>query len=93
MVSKESVRELIGDYTADGFVRILKSACAPAAFVSVGQDYVFRTVSDEKVRILGVVRDLPGENGLAAPLLVADVPLSAVLTERSSRIRQFKLAR
>ncbi|MBQ3289589.1 MAG: Eco57I restriction-modification methylase domain-containing protein [Kiritimatiellae bacterium] len=93
MVSKEAVRELIGDYTADGFVRILKLACAPAAFVSVGRDYFFRAVSDEKVSVLGVVRDLPGENGLTAPLLVADVPLSAALTERSSRIRQFKLAK
>ena len=93
MVSKELVRELIGDYSADRFVRVLKMAGAPASFISVGKDYRFREVSDEPIRVLGVVRDLPGENGLPAPLLVADVPLSTVLTERSSRIRQFKLAK
>ena len=93
MVSKELVRELIGDYSADRFVRVLKMACAPASFMSVGKDYRFRDVSDEPIRVLGVVGNLPGENGLSAPLLVADVPLATVLTERSSRIRQFKLAK
>ena len=68
-------------------------ACDPASFISVGKDYRFREVSDEPIRVLGVVRDLPGENESLAPLLVADVPLSTVLTERSSRIRQFKLAK
>ena len=100
MVSKELVRELIGNYTADGFTKVLKGACAPATFVSVDKEYKFKDVGDAKVRVLGVVCDLPGDDcghagrvTLPAPLLVVDVPLATTLTERSSRIRQFKLAK
>ena len=90
MVSKELVRELIGDYTPEKFVQVLKRACQPSSFASVGKEHPFDNLN---VRVLGVVKDLPSENGLTAPLLVVDVPLSTALTERSSRIRQFKLAR
>jgi len=93
MVTKEVVRELIGGYSADRFVRVLKKACAPASFISVGEEYRFPDVSEDPIQVLGVVGNLPGENGMVAPLLVADVPLTTVLMERSSRIRQFKLAK
>ena len=93
MVSKELVRELIGNYSGEGFEQILKQACAPASFVSVYKDRTFKESGDVKVKILGVVKNLPGESGLVAPLLVADIPLDTTLTERSSRIRQFKLAK
>ncbi len=93
MLSKEQVRNLIANYSPDAFVRILKAACAPAAFVPIGKNYRFPDASHEPVCVLGVVKDLTGENGLPAPLLVADVPFPNVLTERSSRIRQFKLAK
>ena len=93
MLTKDQVRNLIANYSPDAFVRILKLACAPAAFASVKKEYSFKEVDDAKVGLLGVVKDLPGENGLAAPLLVADVSLATALTERSSRIRQFKLAK
>ncbi len=93
MPSKEDqIRELIGNYSPEGFEKVLKGACAPAAFVGARGE-VFRGRDGAEVRVLGVVKDLPGENGYPAPLLVADVPLETVLTERSSRVRQFKLAR
>ena len=91
---KERIRELIEDYTADGFVRVLKQACAPALFTPIGKDCSFEIGGEKtEIRVLGVVKDLPDENGFVAPLLVADVPLTTVLTERTSRVRQFKLAR
>ena len=93
MASKDLVRELIGDYSAERFVRVLKMACAPASYVSVGVEHAFRELDSAKVNVLGVVKDLRDEKGLIAPLLVADIPLSTTLSERSSRIRQFKLAK
>ena len=93
MVKREAVRALIENYTPTNFERVLKEACAPRLFMPVGKDYRFQDVSDVSVRVLGVVKDLPGENGFPAPLLVADVAFATVLTERSSRIRQFKLAK
>ena len=93
MVTAEQVRELIGEYSPEGFAGLVKSACAPATFVEVDKVVHFKEVSDLDVRILGVVKDLPGEGAWEAPLLVADVELKKDLTERSSRVRQFKLAK
>lgn len=93
MVTAAQVRELIGGYSPEGFAGLVKSACAPATFVEVDKVVRLTEVSDLDVRILGVVRDLPGEGAWEAPLLVADVELKKDLTERSSRVRQFKLAK
>ena len=93
MVTAEQVRELIGEYSPEGLAGLVKSACAPATFVEVEKIVRLKDVSDLDVRILGVVRDLPGEGAWEAPLLVADVELKKDLTERSSRVRQFKLAK
>lgn len=96
MVSKDKVRELIKDYSAEKFAAVIKLCCAPAIFADADKtvSVEFEKGAKQKVRILGVVTDLPGEKGSSAPLLVADIDLGGKeLTERSSRTRQFKIAR
>ena len=96
MVSKDKVRELIKAYSAEKFAAVVKLCCAPAIFADVDKtvSVEFEKGAKQKVRILGVVTDLPGAKGSSAPLLVADIDLGdKELTERSSRTRQFKIAR
>ena len=96
MVSKDKVRELIKAYSAEMFAAVVKLCCAPAIFADADKtvSVEFEKGAKQKVRILGIVTNLPGAKGLSAPLLVADIDLGdKELTERSSRIRQFKIAR
>ena len=96
MVSKDKVRELIKDYSAEKFAAVVKLCCAPAIFADAEKtvSVEFEKGAKQKVRILGVVTNLPGAKGSSSPLLVADIDLGdKELTERSSRTRQFKIAR
>ena len=72
MVTKELVRELIGDYSSERFVRVLKKACAPATFVSVEKDKIDENVLnhiqddlDENLNINAWLGEDEGKEGTA----------------------------